>query len=547
MTILTELNKIQYDGDDSTVDFSFPYLFFEDGDLRVILADAAGVETVQTIITHYTVAGAGDPAGGTVTMLTAPATGETLTIIREVAYTQESDYINPNKMDLEVLERDLDEAAMQSQQLKEQISRALISSESSTASDLVLPNPVANKLLGWNDAADALENKNIIDGSVGVAINPGDAEKITIINAQEDGLKAYHKTPDELLLAEYGIDSGVADAYEVSLGPLTPTYVAGFQVLFKPANANTGASTLNVDLGGVKTITRIDGTALKFGDLAAGMIAHCVYDGTNFQLLNPNADRYTPPMHIQGLVISNNGGDADHDLDIATGEARDITDADTMVLESAFTKSLGPSSMQWAVGTGNGGLDGQESTPGTPDADTWYHVWLIKRSDTGLVDVLFSESATAPTMPTNYDRKRRIGSVLTDGSANILGFQMFEAISGVRSVLWDDPPLDIDVTDLGTSSTDYTLSVPTGFNVRIIMNAVSFKSASQASVYIRNPDTDDEAPSQTAGPLSNLRSDATGVTISRHIIVLSNMASQISARSSLVNTTFRIATLGWEE
>ena len=43
--------------------------------------------------------------------------------------------------------------------------------------------------------------------------------------------------------------------------------------------------------------------------------------------------------------------------------------------------------------------------------DTWYHVWLIKRADTGVVDALFSLSATAPTMPANYTRQppRRFG------------------------------------------------------------------------------------------------------------------------------------------
>jgi hypothetical protein len=67
-------------------------------------------------------------------------------------------------------------------------------------------------------------------------------------------------------------------------------------------------------------------------------------------------------------------------------------------------------------------LDGTESSAGTPDADTLYYLWIIRRSDTGVVDALFSESATSPTMPTNYDEKRLIGFVLTDASANIEPF-----------------------------------------------------------------------------------------------------------------------------
>jgi hypothetical protein len=42
-------------------------------------------------------------------------------------------------------------------------------------------------------------------------------------------------------------------------------------------------------------------------------------------------------------------------------------------------------------------------------------MWLIRRSDTGVADVLFSASASSPAMPTNYDSKRRIGSEIRDG------------------------------------------------------------------------------------------------------------------------------------
>ena len=36
------------------------------------------------------------------------------------------------------------------------------------------------------------------------------------------------------------------------------------------------------------------------------------------------------------------------------------------------------------------------------------------------MDVLFSTSSTAPTMPTSYDKKVLIGAGVTDGSANFV-------------------------------------------------------------------------------------------------------------------------------
>lgn len=108
--------------------------------------------------------------------------------------------------------------------------------------------------------------------------------------------------------------------------------------------------------------------------------------------------------HIFGLTLSNNSTDSVNDIDISSGEAASTeTNPVLMVLSSSLTKRLDAA---WAIGSGNGGLD-----TGTI-ANTTYHVWLIQRSDTGVIDALFSTSATSPTMPTGYDRKRRIGSIL---------------------------------------------------------------------------------------------------------------------------------------
>ena len=138
-------------------------------------------------------------------------------------------------------------------------------------------------------------------------------------------------------------------------------------------------------------------------------------DTVNFQSVFANG--FVLPA-LKGLQLSNHT-DAAHDIQITSGLCSDDANSEHMHLGSLIVKQIDAA---WAVGTNQGGLDGSESVPGTPDANTWYHLHVIKRTDTGIVDVLFSESATAPTLPTNYTKSRRVGSVLTDGSANILGF-----------------------------------------------------------------------------------------------------------------------------
>lgn len=117
--------------------------------------------------------------------------------------------------------------------------------------------------------------------------------------------------------------------------------------------------------------------------------------------------------YLYDLGLSNNISDSVNDIDIGTGEcASTDTIPVLMQLNSTLTKRLDAA---WAVGNGAGGLDTGSI------ANTTYHVYLIQRSDTGVVDALFSTNATTPTMPANYDRRRRIGSIIRSGGT-IVGF-----------------------------------------------------------------------------------------------------------------------------
>lgn len=115
--------------------------------------------------------------------------------------------------------------------------------------------------------------------------------------------------------------------------------------------------------------------------------------------------------YATGLALTTNATDAANDVDIAVGAAAaDTSPYYLMQLTSALTKRI---DANWAVGTNQGGLD-----TGSVQTAATYYIWLIQRSDTGVVDALFSTSSTAPTMPTNYDRKRLIGTLIRASSTN---------------------------------------------------------------------------------------------------------------------------------
>jgi hypothetical protein len=66
-------------------------------------------------------------------------------------------------------------------------------------------------------------------------------------------------------------------------------YVVGQRFFFVAPSTNTSACTININAIGAKAITKNGTTALVAGDIVSGAIVQVVYDGTQFQLLNPTA------------------------------------------------------------------------------------------------------------------------------------------------------------------------------------------------------------------------------------------------------------------
>jgi len=243
---------------------------------------------------------------------------------------------------------------------------------------------------------------------------------------------------------------------------------------------------------------------------------------------------------IDGMTISNNVTDANNDLDIAVGVAT-VTDGSNWfvaTLASALTKR---SDAAWVVGTNQGGMD-----TGAKANSASLHVWLIQRSDTGVVDILFSLSGTTPTMPANYDRKRRIGAGYTDSSGNLLAvYQSGDRfIFGVQQLGWN-------TANPGTSAVLRTLPTPSGIEVEAIIQAGTIDNTYGAATYtlITYPGQADTAPAITACTYNNNYS-ATGLTIATNGVVCqvrTNTSSQVRVRvnNSDADVTPRGYVIGW--
>ncbi|MEM8813415.1 MAG: hypothetical protein AAGF59_12415 [Pseudomonadota bacterium] len=244
----------------------------------------------------------------------------------------------------------------------------------------------------------------------------------------------------------------------------------------------------------------------------------------------PTASATFPRGHLAGLQLANNATDGEHDIDISVGECRSEDNLENLSLMAALTKRI---DAQWAVGDGNGGLD-----VGSVTADTWYHVFLIKRTDSGVVDALYSTSATSPTLPASYTRKRRIGSVLADGSGNIIAF-----IQNGDDFSWMVPVTDVNTAVLGTAAYLYTVSTPGGLKTKARIYA-TFYQASGAQGLLTEPDQTDTAPSTAIYTFSTAGGADTGQGMFE---LWTDTSSRFRARSSADSTQFLVTTLGWTD
>lgn len=87
MTISATTSLWVYNGDDGTTQFAYDNKIFNTSDLDVYVDDV-----LQTLTTDYTVSGAGDETGGTVTFVTPPPSGtDNVRIERDVPDTQATD------------------------------------------------------------------------------------------------------------------------------------------------------------------------------------------------------------------------------------------------------------------------------------------------------------------------------------------------------------------------------------------------------------------------------------------------------------------------
>ena len=478
MTISSTYAPVQYIGNGVTTTFSFPYVFYDDTDIIVTLTLISTGEDTVQVNPTNYSLTGGDGDVGNVVFVSAPSSSYRITIERSIPYEQGDNYVENQAFPANTIETAFDKAVVRDQQLAASIDASL-----------KFPATLSGSLVGVLPQPE--DGKLLIwDGTAGTVGNATFAEISTSIDTVLTSLAS----------TDILVWNGSAFVNQTIGETLTATGI------LKRSGTTISAATAGTDYyapGGTGVAVLDGGTGLSIALVG----------------------------HINGYQMSTAGSSTT--MTIGSGTATDNGNAAYLYLSASINKTTSA----WAVGTGNGGID-----TGTIANSTWYHFYAIRRPDTGVVDVIFSLSASSPTLPTNYTQYRRIGSALTNGSAQWVKFIQYG-----DKFIWDTSSLDIDVTNPGSSAVTRTLTVPTGVIVTAIGEAYILNSASSDSLLISQLSITDSAASNTAWPLCTAASNGAGGVDVGYFECETNASAQVRSRMRIgtATTNLRIATTGW--
>jgi hypothetical protein len=247
-----------------------------------------------------------------------------------------------------------------------------------------------------------------------------------------------------------------------------------------------------------------------------------------------NVDPTVFPGFKSGLTLSTAGSSTT--FGITTGSAVDSGNVAFMQLATAYTKTTGA----WALGSAAGSLD-----TGTIAINTWYHVFIMRRPDTGATDVCTSTTAagcvTGANIPTAYTQFRRIGSMLTNGSSQWTAF-----VQNGNKFSWVTP-FGLTMNPVGsTSAVTVTLpGIPTGVVVEANLSGSYGTLVTTNVMYMSSLAQADVAPSATA--LTAQGSTAANNIVSYKADVVTNASAQIRARVGATADLIIFVSNGWTE
>lgn len=117
-------------------------------------------------------------------------------------------------------------------------------------------------------------------------------------------------TKQQELASTFAVTASGTNTYTATFSPVITAYTTNHRYFIKFTNANTAASTLNIDSLGAKDIKKSGTVALASGDISAGQVLELFYDGTNFQIIGGTGSGGITNSAANNELMKSNGTNA---------------------------------------------------------------------------------------------------------------------------------------------------------------------------------------------------------------------------------------------
>ena len=238
-------------GNGSSTNFAYGFKIYLDAELQVVVDDV-----LQTLTTDYTVNGAGDPTGGTIDFVTAPANLSVVTLSGELDYKRDTDFIENGGLRSGTVDDDLDRNVMLIQQLRRDVKRSIKVPIEETGDQEVSLTAAerALKVLSFdvsgNPTAQSIADLSSILSSVDLSLDLT-SEVLSVVNPNRQG-----------------VAGGTVDAITTVTSPIVPALTNHMAVIVQAAGANTVVDpTFAPDGLTAKDIVKGSNEALQVGDI----------------------------------------------------------------------------------------------------------------------------------------------------------------------------------------------------------------------------------------------------------------------------------------
>lgn len=239
MTVVSSGNAITFAGDGVQTAFDFNFRIFNADDLCAVVRNGDGKQKTLVAGSDFKIiSGIGNDSGGKVQYPVSGsslASGESITLFREIAYTQDLELVDNDPFSARLLNEAFDRGVMRDQQLQEQVDRALKYDISTPGADRLSPQELVKTISAARDEAISARSR-------AVEAESNARGMLDDAKAAQAGSEAAR---DNALEAKAGAEKARDAAIKISVGDIsalrTPT-----PVLSGPVEAPEGTTVFIV-------------------------------------------------------------------------------------------------------------------------------------------------------------------------------------------------------------------------------------------------------------------------------------------------------------